>query len=266
MAKALDKYERRARSVHSLLCVGLDSDYERLPAPFREQELPQFSFNRWIIEQTHDYCSAYKLNIAFYEARGKQGIHELKLTADYLCERHPDIFTICDAKRGDIGTTSRQYATAIFDQLGFDAVTLQPYLGRDALEPFLNRADNISIILCRTSNPGSGELQCLEVNDKPLWQIVAERVCNVWNANENCMLVVGATYPEELQRVRSIVGDMTLLVPGIGTQGGNVEQVVQAGLNSQKLGLIINSSRGIIFANDPSLAARNLRDAINQCR
>jgi orotidine-5'-phosphate decarboxylase len=262
----LDRYNQRAEQVNSLLCVGLDSQLERIPPAFQEQPYPQFAFNRHIIEQTHAFVAAYKPNIAFYEARGAAGLHELRLTVNYLKTEHPDIFTICDAKRGDIGSTSQAYVTAIFDDFGFDAVTLHPYLGRDALEPFLQRADKGCIILCRTSNEGAGEFQDLEVDSKPLWQVVAETVYRDWNRHENCMLVVGATYPNEMKQVRSLVGDMTMLVPGIGVQGGNLEQTVINGLNREKKGLIINSSRGIIFAQDPAHAARELRDAINLYR
>lgn len=262
----INKYEERARAVHSMVCVGLDSNMDRLPDAYKQQEYPQFAFNKYIIQQTHPYVSAYKPNIAFYESRGVQGWQELKMTLDYLRSEHPEILTICDAKRGDIGSTSEQYATAIFDQLGFDAVTLQPYLGQDALQPFLDRADKGCIILCRTSNPGSGEFQDLTIkkrSGKKLWQIIAEKVRDDWNTNNNCMLVVGATYPDELKSVRDLIGDMTLLVPGIGAQGGDIKDTVRAGMNHDGLGLIINSSRGIIFADDPSEAARSLRDAIN---
>lgn len=262
----IDKYNARVEQVDSLLCVGLDSQIERLPDVYLEMQYPQYGFNRYIIEQTHAYTAAYKPNMAFYEARGETGWRELQLTMDYLRDKHPDILTICDAKRADIGNTSEAYARAIFDELGFDAITLHPYLGRDALDPFLERADKGCIILCRTSNPGAGELQDLTVDGQPLWQIVAEKVYSAWNTNGNCMLVVGATYPDEMRRIRAMVGDMTLLVPGIGIQGGNVAQTVAAGLNSTGKGLIINSSRGIIFAENPSGAARALRDGINEHR
>ena len=260
---ALEKYTERVNRVDSLLCVGLDSAFERIPEPFIHHEYPLFTFNRWIIEQTHEYVSAYKPNIAFYEARGDRGISALRMTMDYLHRHHPDILTICDAKRGDVSSTSTAYATAIFDWLEFDAVTLNPYMGKDALQPFLNHADKGCIILCRTSNPGSGELQDLEVKGEPLWLRVAQKVCNEWNDNQNCMVVVGATYPDELRQVRECVGSMTILVPGIGTQGGEVEQVVNAGQNSAGQGLIINSSRGIILAEYPGKAAQKLRDEIN---
>jgi orotidine-5'-phosphate decarboxylase len=264
MSIVIDKYNRRVEQADSLVCVGLDSEFARLPDRFKTDEFPQFAFNRWIIEQTHPYASAYKPNIAFYEARGE--ITALAKTMAYLRENHPDILTICDAKRADIGSTNQGYVEAIFDRLGFDAVTLNPYLGREALEPFLRRDDRGCIILCRTSNPGAGELQDLEVGGKPLWQIVAEQVREHWNARGNCMLVAGATYPAELRRIREIVGDMPLLVPGVGAQGGDVAQTVRAGQTSTGKGMIINSSRGIIFAAHPAEASRILRDTINLYR
>lgn len=266
MNAVIQKYDRRAEQLNTLLCVGLDADPARIPARFASEQHPQFAFNRWVIEQTAPYAAAFKPNIAFYEGRGADGWHDLKLTVEYLREHHPDVMTICDAKRADISTTNDGYVRAIFDLLGFDAITLNPYLGGEALRPFLDRDDKASILLCRTSNPGSGEIQSLTVEGKPVWKIIAERVRDRWNVNGNCMLVMGATYPDELREVRSVVGDMTLLVPGIGTQGGSVEQTVQLGRNRAGRGLIINASRGIIFADDPAEAARQLRDAINACR
>ena len=266
MSTVIDKYNCRVVQIDSLLCVGLDSEYSHLPERFKADEFPQFAFNRWVIDQTHAYASAFKPNSAFYEARGEDGLIALAHTMDYLRANHPDILTICDAKRADIGSTNQGYVEAIFDRLGFDAVTLNPYLGREALEPFLARADKGCILLCRTSNPGAGELQDLDIGGKPLWQVVAERVRDHWNARGNCMLVAGATYPGELRRIREIVGDMLLLVPGIGAQGGDVEQTVRAGQTSAGTGMIINSSRGIIFADDPADAARSLHDTINQYR
>lgn len=266
MSVTITKYDQRAEQVHSLVCVGLDMPIDQLPERFRSADDPLFAFNQWIIEQTHPYAAAYKPNVAFYEAQGDAGTRSLKRTLDYLHEQHPDILTICDAKRADIGSTNQGYVTAIFDWLGFDAVTLNPYLGREALQPFLTRADKGCIILCRTSNPGAGELQDLVCDGKPLWQVVAERVSSEWNTYGNCLLVAGATFPAELAQIRALVGDMTLLVPGIGAQGGDVEQTVLAGLNSAGRGMIINSSRGIILADDPAEAARSLRDAINLYR
>jgi len=264
LLNGVEKFNHRADAIESLLCVGLDSDIKRVPVAYWADEHAQFAFNRAIIEQTHPYAAAYKLNMAFYEARGEAGWRDVRSTVKYLREHHPSILTICDAKRGDIGSTSEAYARAIFDDLGFDAVTLSPYLGREALLPFIQRTDKASIILCRTSNPGAGEFQDLIVENKPLYLHVAERVSREWNCN--CMLVVGATYPDDMRQIRAAVGDMTFLVPGIGDQGGDVATTVKAGLNRDRKGLIINSSRGIIFAADPAAAARDLCAEINRSR
>lgn len=263
---AIEKYNQRAEHVNSLVCVGLDSDMARLPSEYQRTDSPQFMFNRDIIDQTAEYVAAYKFNMAFYEARGEAGIHNLRLSVQYLRENYPDILTICDAKRSDIGNTSQAYACAVFEELGFDAVTLNPYLGRDAIRPFLDYSNKGCIILCRTSNAGSGELQNLLVDDKPLWKVVAEKVATEWNTNSNCMLVVGATYPDEMAEVRQTVGEMTFLVPGIGAQGGDIKAVVLAGSNSEGKGLILNSSRDIIFSANPGSAAKALRDEINLYR
>ncbi len=264
--KIIEKYNKRAKAVNSLLCVGLDSDFDKLPEKFKNLENPQFEFNKWIIEKTHEFVSAFKPNSAFYEARGDQGIRELKMTLDYLIENHPDIVTILDAKRGDIGNTNNGYVEFIFNWLNLDAVTLYSYLGQEAIQPFLDRSDKACIILCRTSNPGSGEFQDLFVEGKPFWQVVAEKVVEKWNKNNNCWFVVGATYPEEMKKIREIAPDMTFLVPGVGAQGGNVKEVMEAGKDKEGLGLIINSSRGIIFSSDPKIEARKLRDEINLYR
>lgn len=263
---ATDKYNARVDSINSLLCVGLDSDPSKLPQEFLKQKSPQLAFNRYIIDATADCAAAFKFNMAFYEANGAAGWTQLAQSLAYLRRHQPDVLTICDAKRADIGNTSAAYARSIFDELGFDAVTLNPYLGRDALQPFLDYAGKASIVLCRTSNPGSAEFQNLAVDGRPLWRLVAEKVAGEWNRHENCMLVVSATNPNELAQIRAIAGDMTLLVPGIGAQGGDIKAVVTAGLNSAGRGLIINSSRGIIFAADPAAAAASLRAAINAFR
>ncbi len=244
----------------SFLCIGLDSEICKIPARFLDEQFPQFEFNKWIIDQTHEFVSAYKPNLAFYEAQGLQGLNELRLTIEYLEDTHSDILTIADAKRADIGSTNEGYVTAIFDRLGFDAVTLNPYLGEEALRPFLDRTDKTSIILCKTSNPGSGEFQDLSVGKegKTLWQTVAQGVSDKWNTAGNCMLVVGATYPEELKTVRKIVGEMTILVPGIGAQGGDLQAVLKNGLEKKSKGLLINVGRSIIFAEDPRKEAEKI--------
>ena len=207
---------------NSLLCVGLDSDVRKLPSHLNNIPNNQFEFNKAIIDATYDLVCAYKPNSAFYEAAGVEGLQQLKLTIDYLKEKYPQIPVILDAKRADIGNTNEGYVTSSFDWLRADAITLHPYLGKEALQPYLDRKDKGIIILCRTSNPGAGEFQDLSVDGEPLYMHVSKKVAKDWNANENCMLVVGATYPEELAHVRKAVGDMTFLVPGIGAQGGDV--------------------------------------------
>jgi orotidine 5'-phosphate decarboxylase subfamily 2 len=262
----MDKYNKRAAKVNSLVCVGLDSEFEKIPGHFKNLEHPQFEFNKWVLNQTAEFAAAFKFNIAFYEARGEQGLRELKMSMDYVREKFPDVFTICDAKRADIGNSNNSYVKAIFDELGFDATTLIVYPGKEALKPFLDRADKACIFWCRSSNPGAGEFQDLLIDGKPLWQIVAEHVAASWNFNNNCMLVFGATYPEELASVRRLIPEMTFLVPGLGAQGGDVKATVEAGLNGKKKGMIINSSRGIIFAQNPAQEAKKLRDEINKYR
>ena len=256
------KYDARVKEGNTIVCVGLDADFNKLPERFKADALPQFSFCQWIIDETAEYVAAYKPNCAFFEARGEEGIRELKMICDYLREKYPSHFTILDAKRADIGNTNEGYVTMSFDWLGVDAVTLHPYLGKEALAPFLARKDKTSIVLCRTSNPGAGELQDLVVEGSPLWLTVAQKVVGEWNENGNCMLVVGATYPEEMRKIREVAPEMTFLVPGVCAQGGDVHAVVEAGGSN----LIISSSRGIIFADDPKRAAQELRDEINQYR
>jgi orotidine-5'-phosphate decarboxylase len=258
---------------NSLVCVGLDSDFDKLPESVKQKEYPQFEFNKAIIDATHDLICCYKPNSAFYEARGEKGIAELKMTFDYINEKYPEVTTIFDAKRADIGNTNNGYVGFTFEYLKADAITLHPFLGNEAIKPFLDRADKGCIILCRTSNPGAGELQDLQIGEQNLSQVIAQKVSEQWNTNGNCLLVVGATYPEELSELRQIAGDMTFLVPGIGAQGGDIEKTVKAGLNSKNAGLIISSSRGIIFASsgeDFALRAKEetqkLRDAINNYR
>jgi orotidine-5'-phosphate decarboxylase len=262
----MDEFNKRAANINSIVCVGLDPDFAKIPYRFKELPYPQYEFNKWIIDETAPYTASYKPNTAFYEARGEQGIHELKLTMDYINENYPDIFTICDAKRADIGNTNNGYVSFVYDYLGFDSVTLHPYLGSEALEPFLARRDKASVILCRTSNGGAGEFQDLEVDGKTVWQIVADKVANKWNEHNNCMLVVGATYPEEMAKIRAIAPNVPFLVPGIGAQGGSVADVMQSGKDADGRGLIINSSRGVIFSDNPAEAARSLRDEINLYR
>jgi orotidine-5'-phosphate decarboxylase len=258
----MKRLQARIDAVDSMLCVGLDSAMGRLPDRFRDADRPQLAFNRWIIDQTHPYVAAYKPNLAFYEARGARGWEELVETLAYLRSIEPRIFAIGDAKRADIDSTNAGYVAGLLDGLGFDAITLHPYLGQAALQPFLERTDKVCIVLCRTSNRGAGELQDLDTGDGPLWEVVARRVRDDWNVNGNCMLVVGATYPAELARARELCPDMPFLVPGVGAQGGDVNDVISAGADTDGRGLLINASRSIIFADDPAAEAEALRDAI----
>lgn len=254
----------------SLLCVGIDPDLEILGIngddPLANMDkLRDFCIN--IVDQTADYAGAFKPNNAFFEATGVHGCGVLEEICSYIKNKYPDIPIIMDAKRADIGNTNRGYAKFIFDYLGADAVTLHPYLGGEALQPFLDRQDKTSFILARTSNPGAGEFQDLIVDGKPLYQIVAENFVNKWNANGNIGLVTGATYPEEIKNIRASVGDeVVFLIPGIGAQGGDLEATLRAGLNSKNEGVLINSSRGIIFADDPKSAARDLFNQIETIR
>ncbi|MBI4137267.1 orotidine-5'-phosphate decarboxylase [Candidatus Roizmanbacteria bacterium] len=258
---------------NSLLCVGLDPDFDQMPERFRKTIHPQFTFNKWIIDQTHDLVCCFKPNSAFYEARGVEGIAELKATCDYIREKRPHIPIILDFKRGDIGNTNNGHVQFAFHYLKADAVTVNPYLGLDALQPFLDQRDKGIFVLCKTSNSGSGEFQNLRIGKMrheeliegptTLYSQIAEQVSSKWNKNNNCMLVVGATYPEELKRVRKIVDDMTILSPGVGNQEGELEKTIKGGINSQKKGLIINASRSVIFNENPRQEALKLRDQIN---
>ena len=252
----------------SRVCVGLDPEIERFPIHLRSRSDAILTFNRAIIDATADLVCAYKPQIAHYAAVGAE--EALLETIRYIRERAPGVPIILDSKRGDIGSTAEKYAKEAFERYGADAVTINPYLGRDSAEPFLQYADKGVVILCRTSNAGAREFQDLVVDGRKLYQIVAESVAREWNSRGNCLLVVGATYPEELADIRARTGDMTFLVPGVGAQGGDVEKAVRSGRTAGGEGLVINSSRGIIYAGsgeDFAVAARRatleLRDAIN---
>jgi len=240
------------------VCVGLDSQYSRIPDIIKKNSDIKgaiYKFNKEIIDSTHDLVCAYKPNIAFYEAEGLRGLAALIKTIKYIHERYPDIPVILDAKRADIGNTNQGYIKAIFNLIGADAVTVQPYLGKEAMEPFLDQKDKGVIILCRTSNPGAGEFQDLIVNHPvlgkvPFYQVIAHQVANEWNKGGNCCLVVGATYPEESAIIRKIAPNLPFLIPGIGKQGGDIKKAVVASKDQNNEGMIINSSRGIIFASE----------------
>lgn len=259
----------------SLVCVGLDPDVRKLPKCLSGVDRPILAFNKAIIDATAPYACSYKPQAAYYHAAGAE--NDLLDTIQYIREKAPHAFVILDAKRGDIGATAEQYALEAFARYRADAVTVNPYMGGDTLQPYLKTAEQGAIILCRTSNPGSGELQDLEVatatGTKKVYEIVAEKCAKEWNRLANTALVVGATYPEELAQIRKIIGDIPLLVPGIGAQGGDLEAVLRNGLTASKSGLLINSSRGIIYASmgedfgeAAGRAARQLCDEINSLR
>lgn len=269
----IEKLNQSIKQSNSLICIGLDTDKNKIPSHLKNENYSLFEFNKQIINSTHDLVCAYKPNSAFYEAYGNKGIVELKMTIEYIKQNHPRIPVILDSKRADIGSTNSGYVSFAYDYLDADAITLNPYLGKEALSPFLKNKEKGAIILCKTSNKGGGEFQDLKVGDEPLYKIVARNIASEWNKQNNCLLVVGATYPEELKNVRNIVGDMFILVPGIGAQGGNLEKTIKAGLNSQKSGLIINSSRSVIYASTGEDFAQKsreetqkLKEQINQFR
>lgn len=235
------------RKKNSFLCVGLDTDKEKIPAFLLEKEDPIFEFNKAIIDATHNYAVAYKPNIAFYEAEGIAGWRSLEKTMNYINAHFPEIFTIADAKRGDIGNTSDRYATTFFDTFAFDSVTVAPYMGRDSVEPFLEYKDKHTILLALTSNPGAEDFQTQRVGEKTVFQIVLEK-SKTWKNSENLMYVIGATQAAALADVRKIIPDAFLLVPGVGAQGGSLQEVCKYGMNKD-VGLLVNSSRGIIYAS-----------------
>lgn len=236
------------RKKESFLCIGLDTDLDKLPKHLLQEEDPIFAFNKAIIDATHHLCVAYKPNTAFYEAYGIKGWQALEKTINYLNINYPEIFTIADAKRGDIGNTSSRYAKAFFQDLGFDSVTIAPYMGRDSVEPFLAFKDRHTILLALTSNMGAFDFQTKMVDGKELYQRVLE-ISKTYLNSENLMYVVGATKATFLTEIRNIVPNSFLLVPGVGAQGGSLKEVCQYGM-TDNVGLLVNSSRGIIYASD----------------
>lgn len=271
MSQFIEKLERAWDVNGSLVCVGLDPEIERFPPQVVDQPSPIFQFNKAIIDATADLVCAYKPQFAHYAAYEAED--QLERTIDYIHRTYPGIPVILDSKRGDVGNTAERYAIEAFERYHADAVTVSPYLGGDSMEPFLKYEDKGVIILCRTSNPGAGDLQDLEVGGRRVFHIVADLAARRWNARGNCALVVGATYPRELAEVREIVGNMPFLVPGVGAQGGDVAQAVQSGQTAAGTGLVISSSRSILYASsgeDFVSAAREatlkLRDQINASR
>jgi orotidine-5'-phosphate decarboxylase len=255
----------------SLACVGLDPQIERLPSHIADQASPIFQFNKAIIDATADLVCAYKPQFAHYAACEAED--QLERTIEYIHRSYPRIPVILDAKRGDVGSTAEKYAIEAFERYGADAVTVNPYLGGDSLAPFLRYAERGVIVVCRTSNPGARDLQDLDVGGRKLFMAVAERAASSWNANGNCLLVMGATYPDELAQVRAATGNMPFLVPGIGTQGGDIRAAVANGQTRAGTGLIVSSSSAIVhassgadFASAARMATLALRDAINAGR
>ena len=261
----------RWQQADSLVCVGLDPEPAKFPAPFANDAGAVFNFCRTIVDATAEYACSFKPQIAHFAALGAEDA--LQRLIAHIHAAHPGIPVILDSKRGDIGSTAQHYAAEAFDRYAADAVTANPYLGRDSVQPFLDRADRGVVILCRTSNPGAGDLQDLVIDGRPLYQHVAQKVAQQWNTNGNCALVVGATWPEQLREVRAIVGDVPFLVPGVGAQGGDVEAVVTNAKTGDGTGLIVSSSRAILYASSgddfaaaSAAAAKSLRDEINRYR
>ena len=232
----------------SFLCIGLDVDLTKIPTHLLEEDDPIFAFNKAIIDATHHLCVAYKPNTAFYEAYGLKGWQALEKTIQYINKNHPEIFTIADAKRGDIGNTSTMYAKAFFNDLAFDSVTVAPYMGKDSVEPFLAFEDKHTILLALTSNQGAFDFQTKQTDSDELYKLVL-KTSKTWHNSHNLIYVVGATKAEFLSDIRTIIPDSFLLVPGVGAQGGSLQEVCKYGMNDS-IGLLVNSARGIIYASN----------------
>jgi orotidine-5'-phosphate decarboxylase len=250
---------RNIQKKKSFLCIGLDTDYKKIPRMLLESEYPIFEFNKCIIGATADLAVAYKPNLAFYESMGAAGYMSLEMTVNYLREHYPDIFIIADAKRGDIGNTSRLYARAFFNTLDCDALTLSPYMGRDSIAPFMDSEDRWVVLLALTSNEGSEDFQQVELKDgTPLYAHVIKRSAS-WGTVDNTMYVVGATKAESLKYIRSLIPEHFLLVPGVGSQGGSLSEVATHGMND-RCGLLVNASRSIIYADGTNRFEQAARD------
>jgi orotidine-5'-phosphate decarboxylase len=255
----IDTLVSEIRKKQSFLCVGLDVDLDKIPPFLLEEEDPMFAFNKAIIDATHDLAVAYKPNTAFYEAYGLKGWRSLEKTIDYLNEKYPSVFTIADAKRGDIGNTSNMYAHAFLKELNFDSITVAPYMGADSVEPFLKYEDKHTILLALTSNKGAFDFQTLDVEGMELYKRVLETSV-AWENSNRLMYVVGATKAEYLAEIRKIIPESFLLVPGVGAQGGSLQDVCKYGMNDE-VGLLVNSSRGIIYASNGVDFAEKAREA-----
>lgn len=267
------KFDQIVNKRNSLLCIGLDPDLEKIPGHLLRKKDPIFEFNKEIIDATYDLVCAYKPNIAFYEAYGLDGLSQLKKTIEYLKSNYPEIPIVLDAKRGDIGNTSVMYAKAMFEFWDVDATTVNPLGGFESIEPFLKYQGRGIIVWCRSSNPTAPEFQDLRINKNSLYIIIAKKIREWSKTYDNCFMFVGATWPDQLREIRKIVPKMFILVPGIGPQQGNLEKTVINGITKNKSGLMINSSRGIIYAsngnNFAEIArekAQRLRNEINKYR
>jgi orotidine-5'-phosphate decarboxylase len=258
--KFKERISQLFRERKSLICVGLDSDPAKIPEHLKSAENPILEFNKQIISATSDLCIAYKPNIAFYEVHGSRGWETLKATIEAIPDQVP---VIVDAKRGDIGNSSRMYARAIFEHLGGDAVTVSPYLGEDSLAPFFEYKDKFAFVLALTSNPSSQDFQLLEIGGKPLYHIVAESV-QKWNKNDNLGLVVGASHPDKIKEVREISGNLPFLIPGVGAQGGDLEASAKYGTDNGKSIALINVSRSVIYASGDVNFAEKAREEVQR--
>lgn len=244
---SVEKLTQQIRQKNSFLCIGLDVDITKIPSHLLTESDPIFSFNKAIIDATHHLAVAYKPNTAFYEAYGTKGWVSLQKTIEYINEKYPEIFTIADAKRGDIGNTSTMYAQAFFEQMPFDSVTIAPYMGKDSVEPFLKFPNKMGILLALTSNTGAFDFQTQKINEEELYKKVLKTSIE-WENSDRLMYVVGATKASFLAEIREIIPNSFLLVPGVGAQGGSLQEVCHYGL-TQNVGLLVNSSRGIIYAS-----------------
>ena len=267
----IEKLQNRWNESQSLLCVGLDPDVNRFPAHLKDQPDRIYAFCTAIVDATAPFACAFKPQIAYFASCGAED--ELQAIIAYIHQNHPSIPVVLDSKRGDIGSTAKHYAREAYERYGADAVTLSPYMGFDSVEPYLEYEDRGAILLCRTSNPGGNDIQMLQVDGKPIYQRVAELASGPWNLNGQLGLVVGATYPNEIAAVRAIVGDLPLLVPGVGAQGGDINACVTAGVTKDMTGMMINSSRAILYASKAedfkeaaARVAQDTRDKINAAR
>ena len=267
----LSRIEKAWEKNNSMVCVGLDPSLEKLPEPIQKSEQPLFTFNKAIINATAPYACAYKPQFAYYAAAGAE--EELKQTIEYIHKNYPDHLIILDSKRGDIGATAEMYAKESFERYGAHSVTVNPYMGEDTVAPFTQNETKGCFILCRTSNPAAQEIQDELCGEEKLYEKIARLASDQWNKNKNLGLVVGATAPEQMKKIQEIAPDLPFLVPGVGAQGGSVKDVVQSGLDKNRQGLLINSSRGIIyagsgedFAEKAGLAAKALHEEVQSFR